>query len=285
MSVKNSYSYPHPVLGVSDDFKNGEFKLDPNLSVKDDFLVLDQGEIIITNDYLKELFESKKITILLKLICPSTLYSKIIIGTQQEKIKISNLANEIQIESFLIVNEDLLQYENDSFNDDYKIFGTGKFTLKRNDVVGVGGQLKVNLNETYTKGLKSLFKFNARIGIDSFLEFDYDAHNITISYPYDKDVDGANYLNILKSKPKTFLFLFVIPALSDVYQKMIIEHTNGSDIDDHIANYKPADILNEFSPNWRYDSPQVSAQRFLSQVLGQVPGESTVKKIHSEFNN
>ena len=132
-------------------------------------------------------------------------------------------------------------------------FGTGKFTLKRNDVVGEGGQLKVDLNETYTKGLKSLFKFNATIGIDPFLEFDYDAHNITISYPYDKDVDGANYLNILKSKRKTFLFLFVIPALSDVYQ----DDENGSmrnrdsDIDDHIANNKPADILNEFSPNWR----------------------------------
>ena len=95
MSVKNSYSYPHPVLGVSDDFKNGDFKFKPNLSVKDNFLVLEQGEITITNDYLNELFISKKITTLLKLICPSTLYSKIIIGTQQEKIKISDLANEI----------------------------------------------------------------------------------------------------------------------------------------------------------------------------------------------
>ncbi len=284
MSVKNSYSYPHPVLGVSDDFKNGDFKFKPNLSVKDNFLVLEQGEITITNDYLNELFISKKITTLLKLICPSTLYSKIIIGSQQEKIKISDLANEIKIESFLIVNEDSLPYENDSFNDDYKIFGTGKFTLKRNDVVGVGGQLKVDLNETYTKGLKSLFMFNATT--NPFLEFDYDAHNISIIYPYNKDVDGPNYLNIIKSKRNTFLFLFIIPALSHVYQDMKMEAEKpGFDIDDFIANNKPADILNEFSPNWQIVTPQVSAQKFLSQVLGEVPGESSIKKIHSEFNN
>ena len=284
MSVKNSYSYPHPVLGVSDDFKNGEFKFEPNLCVVDDFLVLEQGEITITNDYLKELFESNKITTLLKLICPSTFYSKIIIGTQQEKIKISNLANEIKIESFLIVNEVLLPYEHDSFNDDYRTFGTGKFTLKRNDIVGVGGQVKVNLNETYTKGLKSLFMFNATIN-NPFLEFSYDDHNISIDYPYNKDVDDVNYLNILKSKQNTFLFLFVIPALSHVYQEMKMEAKKpGFDFEDFIDNNIPADILNKFSTNWQNQSPQASAQNFLSQVL-EVPGESTVKKIHKEFNN
>lgn len=282
MSVKNNYSYPHPVLGVSDDFKNGEFKLQPNLIVQDDLLVLDVGEIEISNVYLKKLFESKKITTLLKLICPTTFYSEIIIGNQPKKIKISNLANEILIESFLIVIEDSLPYEHDSFNDDYKTFGTGKFTLKKNDIVGVGGDLSVNLNETYTKGLKSLFTFNATL--NSFLEFDYDDHNITIYYPYDKNIDGPNYLNILKSKPKTFLFLFVIPALSDVYQKMIIKAKEG-DIDDHIANNKPADILNKFSPDWQTNSPYASAQIFLGRVLEEAGGDSTVKKIHKEFNN
>lgn len=281
MSVKNSYSYPHPVLGVSDDFKNGIFKLEPILSVKDDYLVLDQGEIIITNEYLKELYDRDKITILLKLICTSTMYSKIIIGTQQEKIKISNLANEIQIESFLIVNQESLLYYHNSFNDDYSTFGVSKFTLNQNDVVGVGGELKINLNQTYTKGLKSLFKFNA-IKDEQHLDFDYDAHNITVSYPYDKNIDGPNYLNILKSKPKTFLFLFVIPALSHVFEKML---EKKDDIDDHIADFKPADILNKFSPNWQTQNPYVSAQKFLGSVLKEKTGESTVKKIHNEFNN
>ena len=60
---------------------------------------------------------------------------------------------------------------------------------------------------------------------------------------------------------------------------------DGFDIDDFIANNKPADILNEFSPNWQNVTPEVSAQKFLSQVLGEVPGESSIKKIHKEFNN
>ena len=130
------------------------------------------------------------------------MYTQMIIGHITEKIEVSKLSNKIKIEAFLIASEDINDYSDDSFNDDYKDFGSNEFHIYKNSIVAVAGSIDIPLDQSFYQGAKSLFNFNATPVNE--LSFNLDNFHIEVNYPYNKETDGANI-----AIPKKILFLFI----------------------------------------------------------------------------
>ena len=284
MSINQNYSMPYPVLGVSDDYKDSSFSVTPVLYVQDDYLYISQGKVEINNDYLLGLFNEEKIDTAYKLFCGSTMYTKMIIGNITEKIEVSKLSNKIKIEAFLIASEDINDYSDDSFNDDYKDYGSNELHIYKNSIVAVAGSIDIPLDQSFYQGAKSLFNFNATPVNE--LSFNLDNFHIEVNYPYNKETDGANYMKTIPGlKKNTFLFIFIIPALNYVFD-IIKQKNEEGELDSYISDYKPAEILYNLHKGCVNEDTYVSAQKFLKSIMGtKITGESLIKEIPTELIN
>jgi hypothetical protein len=282
MSVNQNYSMPYPVLGLGDDYKEGYFNIVPEIHVKDDYLHISQGDVEIVNDTLVELYENKKITTAYKILCSSTLYSKVVIGEMKEKIEVSKLANQVLIEGFLITTEDIVGFTDTDFNDDYFEFGNGVFDVDKNSIIGVAGKQEIPLVQSFYQGAKSLFRFTATS--DAELQFDLNDFFIEVVYPWVEP--EINYIASLPSVNKyTFIFVFIIPALNNAFADIKKHHEKGQqEFTQYLERCKPADILYNMHKSCVNEDAYVASQKFLKRVFGATfPGESLIKEVPKEL--
>jgi hypothetical protein len=273
---------PYPVLGLGDDYKESYFNVIPEINVKDDYLHISQGEVDIFNDTLKELYDNKKITTAYKILCSSTLYSKVVIGEIKEKIKVSELANQVLIEVFLITIEDIVGFTDSDFNDDYFNYGNGVFDVDKNSIIGVAGKQEIPLVQSFYQGAKSLFRFEATSNDE--LQFDLNDYNIEVVYPWVKP--EINYIASLPGFNKyTFIFIFIIPALNKAFTEIKKHHDKGHDeFTEYLETCKPADILYNLHKGCINEDAYVASQKFLKRVFGATfPGDSLIKEVPKEL--
>jgi hypothetical protein len=282
MSVNQNYSMPYPVLGLGDDYKESYFNVIPKINVKDDYLHISQGEVEIFNDTLKELYENKKITTAYKILCSSTLYSKVVIGEIKEKIKVSELANQVLIEGFLITIEDIVGFTDSDFNDDYFNYGNGVFDVDKNSIIGVAGKQEIPLVQSFYQGAKSLFRFTATS--DDELQFDLNDFYIEVVYPWVEP--EINYIASLPGFNKyTFIFIFIIPALNNAFAEIKKHHDKGHiEFTEYLERCKPGDILYNMHKGCINEDAYVASQKFLKRVFGATfPGDSLIKEVPKEL--
>ena len=284
MSIGLNVSLPYPVLGLGDDFKNGGFSVKPDIYIREGHLYIKEADLEITNEYILNLTQDGKVVTAYKVHCPSTLFSKTFTGEKKIKISENHLANDFSLEIFLVAKEDINQYCDESFNDDYydserKEFFN--FELKKGNIVGLLGSKNIPLNYTYISGMSGLFKFQRRD--DSPILIDLENNYIEIIYPHEPGSE-SDILNFMSSRGRmTFLNLFIIPALSDAFDILMKENK-----DDNIEEFKLerqwAMILYESYPDFIYDvSPFTSAQKFLQQILKKSTGKSKIPVLEA-FN-
>jgi hypothetical protein len=284
MSVNQNYSMPYPVLGLGDDYKESYFNVIPKINVKEDYLHISQGKVEIFNDTLNEFYKNGKITTAYKILCSSTLYSKVVIGEIEEKIKVSELANQILIEVFLITIEDIEGFTDPDFNDDYFNYGNGEFSVEKNSIIGVAGKQEIPLDQSFYQGAKSLFRFNATS--DDELQFDLNDYYIEVVYPW--VAPEINYIASLPSFNKyTFIFIFIIPALNNAFAEIKKHHDKGqNEFTEYLERCKPADILYNMHKGCINEDAYVAAQKFLKRVFGATfPGDSLIKEVPKELIN
>lgn len=266
MIANSNISLPYPVIGLEGDFKEGQFSVKPTIQIRGNELHVTEDSIEITNNYINELFNDGEITTAYRIVCSSTLFSKTVINEKHFIIPLNLLSNYIILEVFLVTQNKINNYSDETFNDDYKL-GNNKvsFEVEKGNIIGFAGSVKIPLKKTWVKGATSMFKFNR--GEDVFVSFDVESGDkIEITYPFDNSQEWDITLHMSKSNSMTFLNLFIVPALNRAFLQLIREEEFGT-INEFLENHEWALILTETYSDWRNEDTYGSAQKYLKNIL------------------
>lgn len=276
MSIKNGVSLPHPVLGNGNDV-NGSFTVNISATIDSGELKLKQdGDIFFDNDYFKKLYDEKKIIPSYKIASPGTLYAELLTGVLNRSIECNLLSWKVEIETYLIANEEIDDYGDNSFHEDFMVGDPfRKFNVEKGMIVGFGGSTSIIFDTVYLNSLSGIIEFSP-VSFEQPISFDTDGQKIIIKYPKkDGAIDIVNILSHKTSRFKeTFLNIFILPALSAAYDA-IKKADEENYISDFIEQHTWASVVNSLGPDWDGKDSYVLAQRFLQIMIERKRGEAT----------
>jgi hypothetical protein len=279
-------SWPHPVLGNSDDIE-GSFHVKISGTIKDQVISLKSENIEINNDYFKSLIDDDKAAILFKLTCSSTLYSDQFENNLDTTINCSLISNRLNIDVLIVAKEDIDNYSDDSFHEDTRLGNNlGVFKVFKGSIIGDAGSISFPLNNEYRKGIAGIIEFQ-EADSDEPISIDADGSKIIVKYP-----DSPNRQNMIttfttgrKEYINTFLNLFVLPALSEAFRILIESRVNNS-YDTVVDECDWARVIDEnmSDPISITDNPFELAQLFLKQMTERKTGLTDDIPIYKAFN-
>ena len=286
MRNSGNISWPHPVLGNSDDI-NGSFQVKITGSIKDQVLSLKSEDLEIDNQYFQSLIIEKKAVVLFKISCNSTLYSVQFENQLESIIDCSLISNILYIDVLIVAKENIDDYSDKSFHED-TLLGQNKgvFKVIKGAIIGSAGRIPFPLNNEYRKGIAGIIEFQEN---DSFepISIDADGPKIVVKYP---DSPGSpnmitTFTTGRKQYVNTFLNLFIIPALTEAF-RILIEAKSDNTYDLKIDECDWARVIDEsmndpISPS---DNPFELAQIFLKEMTEKKSGEVEEIPIYKAFN-
>lgn len=208
----NNVSFPHPVLGLNDDFVGenylAEIEIAPTKSVMKFKIHHKVDDKTIVN-----LISDKKISYCVEINCPSTFYRESFLSDsslQEFEISQELLRGKFYITFYISSNLDYLEYNNEKFNPEYK---GERFEIYKGDVIAYGG----NTTFTAIKDWNALKSLKTYMTIQGGSETDYmevilGPEKITIQIT---DAEFDKYKNIINYEdiPTIIHSSIVYPAL------------------------------------------------------------------------
>ena len=222
MEIKNRL-YPHPVLRENnDDYINSSFEMD--LSYERDIKRLKLNiNFKLDNKTLEKMLLDEKVQYVVHIECPKTSYRKIITTTEKslsEKLKDENILGKIQVTSFIVVKESILNYENESFNSDY--FGM-KFNLEKGTILAIGDSYKIDVDKEKESlgNVPSIFTICKKMTTDETgINIEYNMNKIRIDLnisDYEKYTQlvstSGQFIDVINSS-------LIFPTLIYVFEKL-----------------------------------------------------------------
>lgn len=213
--------FPYPILGeYYDDYRNTSFTDDLVYEMngnKLSFAVTFKTD----NEEIIRLIEEDNLTYAIHIECAQTSYRKIITtkeGTISFDIRDSEVIDKIDISTYIIVNKDIDRYNNKDFNEDY--YGT-TFDLKKGNIVGIGGQWKIEVDKSKDELGKLPSIFSILMKKDNDREFSINLLDNKINILL-SERDYLNYKSIadnIQLEP-VFHSMIVLPALVYVFEEL-----------------------------------------------------------------
>ena len=286
MRNSENISWPHPVLGNSDDIK-GSFSIELNCTIKNSILNIKQKKLIIDNDYFNKLIKENMAIVVYKIACNSTLFMKQVYGQLNESINCNLISNYINVDALIIAKENIEKYYDDSFHEDTKLgLNKGVFNVLKGSVIGDAGTTQIPLTAEYKKGLSGMIEFEES-DHEEPIKIDVDGPKIIIKFPQNPSEQNmvTAFTKGRKQFKNTFLNLFLLPALTEAFSNLI-ESIRDNNYDEKVENLDWARIIdsNLNDPINTNDSPFELAQEFLQEMIEKNTGESGVVPIISSFN-
>lgn len=222
MEIKNRL-YPHPVLRENnDDYINSSFEMD--LSYERDIKRLKLNiSFKLNNKTLEKMILDEKAQYVIHIECPKTSYRKIITTTEKilsENLKDENILGKIQVTSFIVVKENILDYENESFNSDY--FGM-KFNLEKGTILAIGDSYKIDVDKEKESlgNVPSIFTICKKMTTEETgINIEYNMNKIRI----DLNISDYERYTQLVSSSNQFIDIIncslIFPTLIYVFEKL-----------------------------------------------------------------
>ena len=222
MEIKNRL-YPHPVLRENnDDYINSSFEMD--LSYERDIKRLKLNiNFKLNNKTLEKMILDEKAQYVVHIECPKTSYRKIITTTEKslsENLKDENILGKIQVTSFIVAKENILDYENESFNSDY--FGM-KFNLEKGTILAIGDSYKIDVDKEKESlgNVPSIFTICKKMTTDETgINIEYNMNKIRI----DLNISDYERYTQLVSSSNQFIDIIncslIFPTLIYVFEKL-----------------------------------------------------------------
>lgn len=203
--------YPYPVLSnTTDDYINSSFNMDlqPYKGLREICLSI---SLQLDNEEIRQLIVNEKAEYVIHIECPYTSY-RTVIKTDETEIKKNisehKLNGKVTVCAFIVAKDELVDYYNKSFNEDYEKM---TFTLHRGNVIAVGGQTNFNV----IKEVEELSKIPSIFTICRCAEDADDSMKI--------DIDGDKITIILCNKSfGNYKMLAGMPTILPVLHSMLI---------------------------------------------------------------
>ncbi len=222
MEIKNKL-YPHPVLRENnDDYINSSFEMD--LSYERDIKRLKLNiNFKLNNKTLEKMLLDEKVEYVVHIECPKTSYRRIITTTEKilsENLKDENILGKIQVTSFIVVKENILNYENESFNPDY--FGM-KFNLEKGTILAIGDSYKIDVDKEKESlgNVPSIFTICKKMTTDEIgINIEYNMDKIRIDLNIS---DYEKYTQLVSTSSQLIDVInssLIFPILVYVFEKL-----------------------------------------------------------------
>lgn len=220
MRAKNRLS-PYPILtNYNDDYKSGSFQACINAKEEYGKLCV-HVDFELNSKYLQNLISQGDAEFLVHFECPTTSYRERIAGNKKiytKAIPIDLITDVLEVNTFIVVAKDGIEYISDSFNDDYKGFN---FNVSKNEILAIGDSVKITIKND-TRDLESLPSIIKIIKVDNAekaMAVDTDGDDIKIKL---SENVCDNYKKVGNSVySKTAFSLVIFPALLVVLTRMI----------------------------------------------------------------
>lgn len=182
----NNISFPHPVLGVSDDISSRIEKIDAS-NVDIEFTT---DVYLISFDFkfddleLNRLIQEKKAEFICEATCTNTLFREIFISEIPKiviEIPRKTVKGKVQFKALLVAKQNINSYSNANFNSDYSGF---KFDIEKGEMLAFFGEFSFDADIRYEK-LKAVSSFMEIVPSDDmkYTYVDLKKNKIEIQLP------------------------------------------------------------------------------------------------------
>lgn len=217
--MKINIAYPYPVLAAhNDDYKGSSFNT--NIDVREVFgeLVLDVT-FRLQNEEINKLIETGSCVYSIHIECSQTSFRKSYQSSKdsiQIKIPTEKLRGKIDIHSFIIAKEKIVDYKNALLNDWFKGI---PITFEKGNLLAIGDAIETTLYEDNTELLDLPSIVNVvKSNKNEFIDVDIATNIITIRLPkYEYEQYALNANTLFKS---TILSTVIVPSLVYVFSKI-----------------------------------------------------------------
>lgn len=215
----NGRLYPHPVLGVDDNYKD-TYRIDLNVSSDSRKIKLDLT-YILENDELLNLIFKGSAEFCAQLYCRSTMFRQSFMCRKQKhiiEIESYKLRDSVEVDFFICASDEILNYSNTKFN---SIYSKTSFDIEKGDLLAYGGSTTFFANKSpqELKNLSSFMSINTDNKSNEPIKNDYDGDKITIILSQE-DYDMYQIIKKERLFTSTLHGSVVLPALAEVIRFM-----------------------------------------------------------------
>ncbi len=262
--IYNNRNYPHPVLGVGDDFINSSIQVDLKVSSSGKLIEI-TPIFILDNKELAILILESSVCYISHIYCRGTLYREIFRThkslSESIHIPAEKLNGEVEIDFFICASKAFENYQSLSFNPEY---GNLKFSIDKSDIIAYAGKGKFYANKVpeELKAISALMNIDCSNKHKEPMYLEYEGEKITIMLSIE---DYSNY-KLLKNNKQFFgviLSSLVLPSLIEAFH--FLEDDTAKDFQEN-AWYK---ALNAYRKNPKYSGPFRAAQMILDNPLNK----------------
>lgn len=237
--------FPYPTLNnntqLSEYDENSSFELTLTTTEKGE-LIIEQEQVvlrdihfILENDGLKELYYDNKLKCALIVECSSSLFRNVthITDTPVDiTFPICNLSEHVFVSAYLYASEDLENYKNDKFIEDYDNY---KFDIEKYDILAIddGFKFRIDIDPDKDNKVDSIFTIVKRDSNEQQMEYLSDTNKIIIYlspeyYGYYESVKADSTLN------NVIFAILLIPTLVACLNELKLNIDDDSDMEDVI---------------------------------------------------
>jgi hypothetical protein len=262
--IYNNRNYPHPVLGIGDDFVKGDITVDLKIASTEKNISITPA-FILNNKELMNMIDEKSACYISHIYCRGTLYRKAFRSSKTLSdpilIPAEKLNGEVEADFFICAVSDLTEVGNRSFNPEYEDF---KFNIDKGDVIAYAGKGKFFANKVpgELKSISALMNIDCSDKNKEPMYLDYRGEKITIMLSIE---DYSNY-KLLKNNKQflgVILSSLVLPSLLEAFH--FLEDDSSKDYKKN-AWYK---ALDEYKSSPKYSGPFRTAQMILDNPLSK----------------
>lgn len=139
--------FPYPVLAeFSDDYKNNKFLCNSSIEKIRDAITF-KLEAKVEDKTLKNFIDNDKARYIFHIECPQTSYRTIVKTKEQliyHVVDAGKIVDRVQICVFIVAIDEIYNYTNEQFADDYKGIA---FNLERGNILAIGGQFNITVDK------------------------------------------------------------------------------------------------------------------------------------------
>ncbi|MCA0970655.1 hypothetical protein LCM20_08655 [Halobacillus litoralis] len=243
MRVKERH-FPYPVLAdFSDDYKKGSYETEISYDVTKDEFILRVKHSLDSKELYSDILRGRAM-FCVHIECSKTqmrILSKSKEEKQEVKVKASDIDQRIDVCTFVIANEDIKGFSNESFDDDYKGY---TFEVSKGDILAIGDDYLINIEKDKSNDSESILQ------LEKSLE-DNPKENFSLTFATDRIVvtlnqeDYKTYNELANTEQLLPILhaLIGVPALSAALQLISQEMSDANE--DEYSSYRWYRVLME----------------------------------------
>lgn len=224
MKLKHRH-FPYPVLSPFTDDVTGNFEVDFDLKVTESEMQF-SAQFKLENATLQQLITERKVIFAIHIECSSTMQRFLKKSSEVNftfNINQKLLSNVVEVNFFIIANDDIKAYSNSDFHEDYEGLA---FSLQKGDQLAFTETIKINITKEPIVQTSSIFEIALNPIKDAPLIATDFQEKIIISVPkvtYDEINNLRGFIG--EDVDQIFIAIYYLPALIEAlyYIRDLIE--------------------------------------------------------------